>query len=192
MLAEPTLLEPVLEQDEKGVTPEISLVRRVQKGDPLAFEQLYRKCVGRVYAICLRMLGDRARAEELTQDVFVRTWEMIGTFRGESPFTSWLYRLAVNVSLVHLRSERRRSLRFVMTGDFSRFKKENEVFSPGVGVDLENAIASLPPRARIVFVLHDVEGYRHEEIAELMGLALGTTKAQLHRARKLLKEVLGK
>ena len=162
----------------------------MQGGDRRAFEQLYRLHVGRVYALCLRIAADSGRAEELTQDVFVRVWEMIGSFRGESAFSSWLHRVTVNVVLVDIRSSRRRSARVFATDDLSAYDTTETESQPGTAVDLEAAIASLPPQARTTFVLHDIEGYRHEEIAELMGLATGTSKAQLHRARKLLKEAL--
>jgi RNA polymerase sigma-70 factor (ECF subfamily) len=168
------------------------LVHRAQNGDQAAFEQLYRENVGRVYGLCLRIAANSARAQELTQDAFVRAWEMIGTFRGESAFSSWLYRLTVNVALTDLRSKRRRTARVMVTDDLSPYDKADSMAMSGTAVDLENAIAALPPQARAVFVLHDVEGYRHEEIAELMGLSEGTSKSQLHRARKLLREALEK
>lgn len=115
---------------------------------------------------------------------------MIGSFRGESAFSSWLHRVAINVVLVDIRSTRRREARVLPTDDLTMYDDAENVAAPGEALDLENAIASLPPQARTIFVLHDIEGYRHEEIAELLGLAVGTCKAQLHRARMLLKEVL--
>jgi RNA polymerase sigma-70 factor (ECF subfamily) len=172
-----------------GIT---SLVHRAQNGDRVAFEQLYRENVGRVYALCLRITANSARAQELTQDAFVRAWEMIGTFRGESAFSSWLYRLTVNVVLASLRSKRRQKARELATDDLSMYDREENMTMAGTTVDLENAIAALPPQARAIFVLHDIDGYRHEEIAELMGLSEGTTKSQLHRARKLLREALAR
>ena len=168
------------------------LVHRAQNGDQAAFEQLYREHVGRVYAICLRIVANAPRAQELTQDAFVRAWRMIGTFRGESAFSSWLYRLTVNVVWGDLRAKRRRTARVMITDDLTPYDKTENMSMPGTAVDLENAIAALPPQARTIFVLHDVEGYRHEEIAELMGLSEGTSKSQLHRARKLLRETLEK
>ncbi len=165
-------------------------VRQAQLGDPKAFEQLYHENVGRVYAVCLRICADRTRAEELTQDVFVRTWTMLPSFRGESAFSSWLHRLAVNVVLVDLRSQRRRTARVQTAQDLEQYDSPDDVAPLGTAMDLDDAIAKLPPQARAIFVLHDIDGYKHEEIAEQLGLAVGTTKAQLHRARKLLKEVL--
>lgn len=180
--------EPVLESTERtNLTP---TVQRAQRGDRGAFEELYREHVGRVYAVCLRICADTARAEELTQDVFVRTWQMLPTFRGESAFSSWLHRLAVNVVLVDFRSQRRRTARVHTSDDLEQYDAPEHASAPGSSIDLEDAIRTLPPQARTIFVLHDVEGYKHEEIAEQLELAVGTCKAQLHRARKLLKEVL--
>lgn len=169
---------------------EKSLVHRAQAGDYRAYEALYRLHVDRVHAVCLRMAANRSWAEELTQDAFVRAWEMIGSFRGESLFSSWLHRVAVNVVLVAMRGKRRMLARIFTTENLHIFDSEASVPHPGTTMDLEEAIAGLPPQARIIFVLHDVEGYKHEEIAEQMGLAVGTTKAQLHRARRILREVL--
>jgi RNA polymerase sigma-70 factor (ECF subfamily) len=192
MLTESGQAEVILERELETATAITSLVRRAQNGDRAAFEQIYRENVGRVYAICLRIVVNAARAQELTQDVFVRAWKMIGTFRGESAFSSWLYRLAVNVVLVDLRSKRRRTARVTVTDDLSIYDKGHNIAAPETAIDLERAIAALPDQARAVFVLHDVEGYQHGEIAALMGMAEGTSKAQLHRARKLLREALEK
>lgn len=169
------------------------LIHRAQEGDEAAFEALYRAHVGRVYAVCLRLTADRAQAEERTQDAFVRAWQRLATFRGESAFSTWLYRLAVNEVLLGRRAERRRADRVLSTGDPAALERSGgRSTAPGVSVDLERAVAALPPGAREVFVLHDVEGYRHEEIAELTGVAVGTSKAQLFRARRLLREALNR
>jgi len=171
------------------------LVRRAQQGDRDAFQALYREHVGRVYALCLRLSADAVRAEELTQDAFVRAWERLASFRGESAFSSWMYRLTVNVVLQERRAARRRSVRVVTTDDPAAVARGEQGgaggdATPGLSLDLERAIAALPPRAREVFVLHDIEGYRHEEIARLTGVAAGTSKAQLFRARRLLRGML--
>ena len=179
---------PVLESTER--TNLTSAVLLAQRGDRKAFEQLYRENVGRVYAVCIRICGDSTRAEELTQDVFVRTWQMLPSFRGESAFSSWLHRLAVNVVLVDFRSQRRRTARVQTTEDLEQYDIPEHATSPNTSIDLEDAMKRLPPQARTIFVLHDIEGYKHEEIAKQLELAVGTCKAQLHRARKLLKEVL--
>jgi RNA polymerase sigma-70 factor (ECF subfamily) len=168
-------------------------VRRAQQGEAAAFEQLYHANVGRVYALCLRLCGDGIRAEELTQDVFVRAWEKLGSFQGKSAFSTWLHRLAVNVVLGDKRSEGVRVHRVFATDEPEKYETPSTRGSdPGTAMDLERAIAQLPPGARKVFVLHDVEGYKHEEIAEMQGSAVGTCKAQLHRARRLLREALGR
>lgn len=159
-------------------------------GDARAFEHLYRKHAGRVYALCLRMTGNPSLAEELAQDAFVRAWEKLDTFRGNSQFGTWLHRLTVNVVLTALRSRNRRNEREFGLDDLSHLTAEMPPREPGVMEDLEKAIASLPAGARTVFVLHDVEGYKHEDIAQMTGTAAGTCKAQLHRARRLLRERL--
>jgi RNA polymerase sigma-70 factor, ECF subfamily len=183
----------VTSADEQRRSREAELVRRAQAGDRIAFEQLYRDNVGRVYALCFRMAGTAELAEELAQDVFVRAWQKLGSFRGESALSSWLHPLTVNVALSERRSRRRRVARVMTTDDLTAFERPEPPTrsdGPEAGFDLERALATLPPGARAVFVLHDVEGYKHEEIAELTGVATGTSKAQLHRARKLLREVL--
>jgi RNA polymerase sigma-70 factor (ECF subfamily) len=166
------------------------VVRRAQAGDKAAFEQLYRENLRRVFALCLRLCGDASLAEEIAQDVFVRAWQKLDTFRGESAFSSWLHTLTVNVALTERRSRRRRTSRIVATEDPTVFEQPGSCERPEAGMDLERAMDTLPPGARAVFVLHDVEGYRHHEIARLTGVATGTSKAQLHRARRLLREVL--
>jgi RNA polymerase sigma-70 factor (ECF subfamily) len=169
------------------------LIHRARQGDRAAFETLYHAHVGRVYALCLRLTADRALAEERTQDAFVRAWERLATFRGESAFSSWLYRLTVNEVLLGRRAERRRGARIVTTDDPAALERPGAAsVAAGTALDLERAVAALPPGAREVFVLHDVEGYRHEEIARLTGVAVGTSKAQLFRARRLLREALNR
>jgi RNA polymerase sigma-70 factor (ECF subfamily) len=167
------------------------LVRRAQRDDRDAFDALYAQHVGRIYAVCLRMSASRSEAERLTQDVFVRAWQRLNTFRGESAFGSWLYRLAVNVVLQDSRSTRRRDAHLAVLPDPDLFDNlRGSMPHDDERVDLERAIASLPPGARQVLVLHDIEGYKHEEIAHMTGAAVGSVKAQLHRARKLLRERL--
>lgn len=187
----------ILEASSADIGGGDSDVARAAAGDRGAFERLYRQQVGRVYSLCVRMVADRTRAEELTQDVFVRAWEKLHLFRGESSFSTWLHRLTVNVVLNARKSEGRQR---------SRFEEQDEEtggmdalpgvvgmpLAPGDLLDLEQAITTLPPGARKVFVLHDVEGYKHEEIAEMLGVTSGATKAQLHRARMLLREALNR
>ena len=169
---------------------ESAVIRRAQARDMAAFERLYRAHVGRVHAICLRMTANARRAEELTQKAFLLVWQKLPLFRGESAFTSWLHRVAVNTVLADLRAEHRRTQRVFTTDDPGIFETPARTAPAGIRLDLEQAIALLPPQARAVFVLHDVEGWQHDEIAAELGVATGTSKAQLHRARKLLQEAL--
>src|SRR5689334_16541628 len=171
---------------QTGGEADVALAAR---GDSSAFERLYRTHVGRIHSLTRRMLGAH-EADEVTQDIFVRTWQKLGQFRGESAFTTWLHRLAVNVVI-----ERRRSF---------AIQRERMVDDPAaldlatvaparadLTVDFEAAIEQLPVGAREIFVLHDVEGYKHREIAAMLGIATGTSKRQLHRARMLMRKHLG-
>ena len=166
------------------------LVARAQTGDQTAFRELYRQHAGRVYALCLRLTGDSSAAEERTQDVFVRLWDKLKSFRGESAFSSWLHRLTVNVVLNEQRTTGRRELRVMPSADPAALERGKGEPTIGLSIDLEKAIAELPDGAREVFVLFDIEGYGHAEIASLTGIAEGTSKAQLFRARRLLREKL--
>lgn len=179
------------------------LARRASGGDDGAFEEVYRINSGRVFALCLRMSGSRERASELTQDVFVHVWERLGTYRGESALSSWIYRLTVNLVLSNARRDGRRLTHEVNEElertDLAAQPAQTQIERASVrpasvldGIDLERAIAGLPQGARTVFVLHDVEGYRHDEIAKMTGTAEGTCRAQLHRARRLLMEALSR
>ena len=162
------------------------------RGDRDAFERLYRANTGRVFALCIRMVGDRSNAEELTQDVFVRAWGKLDQFRGDSSFPTWLHRLAVNVVLNARKQQGRHRARHEEMDGESESLSQPGLPVPGMRLDLEAAIATLPAGARKVFVLHDVEGYTHEEIAEQTGVTTGATKSQLHRARMLLREALNR
>ncbi len=179
-----------MEGEQATTISTFDLINRAQAGDQAAFEQLYRKYAGRVYAVCLRLSANSGSAEELTQEAFVRAWQMLATFRGESDFFSWLYRLTVNVVFSDMRSKRRRTSRVMTTDNLSTYDQKSVAGFDGATIDLEKAIAALPKQARAIFVLHDVEGYRHEEIAEMMKLSVGTCKSQLHRARRILREAL--
>jgi RNA polymerase sigma-70 factor (ECF subfamily) len=166
-------------------------IRRAQAGDVDAFEVLYREHSPRIYALCLRLkAGDKSDAAELLQDVFIKAWRRLDTFRGDSAFGSWLHRLAVNTMLENARSDQRRTARVLPMEDTSRLIGAARSSGIEARMDMENAIASLPKGARIAFVLHDVEGYQHQEIAEQLSVTVGTVKAQLHRARRLLRERL--
>jgi len=168
-------------------------VERARHGDVSAFESLYREHAGRVYAVCLRMTADPVRAEEHMQEAFVKAWKSLHRFEGRSAFGSWLHRLAVNVVLDAKRAEKRRAGEPWPGPDESdegSLPLSAAAVDHETRLDLERAIAALPPGARTAFVLHDIEGYRHREIAEMTGTAEGTWKAQLHRARRLLREAL--
>ncbi len=167
-----------------------ALARSASSGDVHAFEQLYRRHVPMVYRLCLRMTGDQQRADELTQDVFVRVWSKLASFKGQSAFSTWLYRVAVNVVLADRRVRSRETSRLQVLDPTNQPREVQREIRPDLAVDLQRAIRQLPPRARLVFVLHDVEGRQHQEVAELTGMAVGSSKAQLHRARRLLREVL--
>ena len=166
------------------------LVRRARSGDLLAFEALYRRQVGRVYALCRRVSGDAARAEELVQETFLRAWQKLGTLRREEDLPAWLHRVALNVALGERRSRGRGPDRERPLDEERAVETSEAVPVPGLGLDLERALDTLPPGARSVFVLHDVEGYRHDEVAGLLKVSVGTSKAQLHRARRLLRKAL--
>lgn len=171
---------------------EAGWVEKAQAGDRLAFEQLYRSHCGRIYGLCWRMCGgDKALAEDMVQEAFVRAWSKLDLFRGDSKFGTWLHRLTVNVVLSDRRIRVKRLQRErELVDDLERtLVGDRDVFA-GLRNDLESAIAGLPERARSVLVLYDIEGYQHKEIAEMTGMAVGSSKAHLHRARKLLQEVL--
>ena len=164
-------------------------VARAAAGDAGAFEAVYRTHLPRVHSLVRRMTAGRD-ADELTQDVFVRVWQKLGTFRGDSSFTTWLHRLAVNVVIERFRTDQVRR---------ARLHDGEDIFEvlPGpaqtrdLGMDFEAALEKLPDGAREIFVLHDVEGYKHHEIATLLEISAGTSKAQLHRARMMLRKHLG-
>ena len=164
-------------------------VERARSGDSAAFERIYRRHVGRVHALCRRMLSSAEEAEDATQDVFVRAWEKLALFRGDAAFGTWLYRLAVNVTLARRQSAGRYRERFE-AGDADVIPFATRRDRPDLRVDFDAAIRTLPRGAREVFVLHDVEGYTHEEIAALLNVTAGTSKSQLHRARMSLRQYL--
>ncbi|MGE0814965.1 MAG: RNA polymerase sigma factor [Vicinamibacterales bacterium] len=172
--------------------PEADDVARAVAGDAAAFERLYRSHVSRILALTRRMAG-ADRADELTQDVFVRAWQKLALFRGESSLATWLHRLAVNVVVEQFRALGTARDRFLPEGDDHLTRVAAPVDSArgwNAGMDLDVAVNRLPPGARTVFVLHDVEGYRHEEIGRLLGVSIGTSKSQLHRARMTLRGLL--
>jgi RNA polymerase sigma-70 factor (ECF subfamily) len=163
------------------------------KGDRKAFERLYRLHVNRVFTLCTRMCGSKVRGEELTQDVFVRAWEKLPQFRGDAQFSTWIHRVAVNIVLTDRKNEARNRKRMVEEEpEREDTPLQRASVTPGYGdrMDITAAMETLPAGAKQIFVLHDIEGYKHEEIAEMCGITAGGSKAQLHRARLLLREAL--
>ena len=178
---------------------EAEAIRRAQEGDSAAFEFLYQLHGRRVYALCLRMVGNPADAEDLMQEAFLQLFRKIGTFRGESAFSTWLHRMTVNVVLMRLRKKSlpTDSLEETLEPDAENSGPKRDVGAPDLRlsgavdrVNLERSIEKLPPGYRTVFVLHDVQGYEHNEIAEIIGCSVGNSKSQLHKARTRLRELL--
>ncbi len=178
---------------EGATETDAALARSAAGGDAGAFEAIYRRHAGRVHGVIVRLVGAQGvRAEDLTQEAFVRAWQALPKFRFESAVSTWLHRLAVTTALMELRS-RRGGPRFDEDEDAvdSLGIADSAGNGTALSMDLERAVATLPPRARAVLVLHDVEGWKHEEIANELGMAIGSSKAQLHRARRLLRACLG-
>lgn len=172
----------------ESATDEHGWIRRAQTADTAAFEALYRMHVDKVYGLCLRMTGNVAEAEDCTQDAFIQAWSKLNDFRGESAFGTWLHRVAVNTVLGRMRKSRREQDRIRAVADDATIPET--IGDSGGFRDLEQAINELPSGARHVFVLHAVYGYSHDETSEMLGIAEGTSKAQLHRARRLLAQQL--
>jgi RNA polymerase sigma-70 factor, ECF subfamily len=184
---------------ENGELPEAEAIRLAQQGDAEAFERLYRLHGRRVYSLCLRMVGNTAEAEDLTQEAFLQLFRKIATFRGESAFSTWLHRLAVNVVLMKLRkkSGTETSLEEVTEPDEEAGGPRRDFGGPDLTLtgsidrlNLQRAVDQLPPGYKAVFVLHDMQGYEHNEIAKIMGCSIGNSKSQLHKARMRLRELL--
>ena len=184
---------------ETGELPEADAIRLAQQGDAAAFERLYQLHSRRVYALCLRMVGNTAEAEDLSQEAFLQLFRKIHTFRGESAFSTWLHRLAVNVVLMKLRKKTiaEDSLEEITEPDEETGGPRRDIGGPDVlltgsidRVNLQRAVEQLPPGYKSVFVLHDVQGYEHNEIAEIMGCSIGNSKSQLHKARMRLRDLL--
>ena len=181
---------PAMADAPPAVEADTDLVLRAAAGETRAFETLYRRHSRRVFGVIWRLVGGvDARAEELTQDAFVRAWQALPGFRRDAAFSTWMHRLAVNTALMDLRS--RAGAEALETDDSALEFQVAPAARRELGLDLEKVVAKLPPRARAVLVLHDVEGWKHEEIANELGMAVGSSKAQLHRARGLLRNMLG-
>jgi RNA polymerase sigma-70 factor (ECF subfamily) len=191
----------ILTSAKKIIAPgltEAEAIERAKSGDAESFEALYALHKRRVYSLCLRMTGNTAEAEDLAQEAFLQLYRKIATFRGESAFSTWLHRLAVNVVLMHLRKKGlpEVSLDEMLEPQHDEGPKKDigardNVLAGSIDrVNLERAVENLPPGYRIIFVLHDVEGYEHNEIAEMMGCSIGNSKSQLHKARMKLRDLL--
>ena len=173
---------------------DLELARAAAAGDAAAFEKLYEQHSRRVYSLCLRMVGSAAQAEDLTQEVFLQVFRKIGSFRGDSAFTTWLHRLTVNQVLMHFRKRGVKLERTSEEGDFTDVVETPLQSTRRISMidrlALERAIEQLPPGYRTVFTLHDIEGYEHEEISDMLDISIGTSKSQLHKARMRLRELL--
>ncbi len=178
---------------------EAETIQRAKQGDAEAFQALYERHKRRVYSLCLRMTANTAEAEDLAQEAFLQLYRKIATFRGESAFSTWLHRLSVNVVLMHLR---KKSLPVVSLEETTQGSGEEDSPKKDFGADdvalagsidrlqLQRAVDSLPPGYRTIFVLHDIEGYEHNEIAGIVGCSIGNSKSQLHKARMKLRDLL--
>jgi RNA polymerase sigma-70 factor, ECF subfamily len=186
------------EQRQAGDSIEAGLIEKAKLGDAQAFQALYDKHKRRVYSLCLRMTANTAEAEDLTQEAFLQLYRKIATFRGESAFSTWLHRLSVNVVLMHLRKKSLPVVSLEETtqgGDEDTPKKDFGADDLALAgsidrLQLQRAVDDLPPGYRTIFVLHDVEGYEHNEIATIVGCSIGNSKSQLHKARMKLRDLL--
>lgn len=185
-MTEALLADPLADEKARERALERALVERAQDNDTLAYEQLYEMHKGRVFALCVRLCSDRDMAEDLAQEAFVLAWRKLGSFRGDSAFGSWLYRITTNTVLSYLRKQKP----FRNMLDIDEIEEQSQKEDIGLRMTLDDAIASLPDGARAVFVLYSLEGYTHDEIGGLLGIAQGSSKAQLHRARQLLQAKL--
>jgi RNA polymerase sigma-70 factor (ECF subfamily) len=188
-------------QAEPTELTDADVVRLAQEGDAVAFERVYRLHSRRVYSLCLRMVADPAEAEDLTQDVFLHLFRKIGTFRGESAFSTWLHRMAVNIVLMRLRRKR---IAKISLDSITNPADESDTQPKEFGgsdlrlngvidrITLQATISELAPGYRAIFILHDVQGFKHSEIAEIFGCSVGNSKSQLHKARTLLRQLLQK
>jgi len=186
-------------QKKAADVDETEAIERAKQGDAEAFQLLYERHKRRVYSLCLRMTGNTAEAEDLAQEAFLQLYRKISTFRGESAFSTWLHRLSVNVVLMHLR---KKGLPVVSLEETTQGGVEDETPKKDFGADdialagsidrlqLQRAVDSLPPGYRTIFVLHDVQGYEHNEIAAMVGCSIGNSKSQLHKARMKLRDLL--
>jgi len=178
----------MISDPQQSVADEQAWIRQAQRADARAFEALYRLHVDKIYGLCLRMTGNVSEAEDCTQEAFIQAWKKMTKFRGDSAFSTWLHRIAVNAVLGRIRKSKREQDRMVAVADV--YQARLDTGDSGEMRDLAEAIDRLPEKARHVFVLHAVYGYSHDEAAKMLGIAAGTSKAQVHRARRLLAQQL--
>ncbi len=169
---------------------ESELLLKAQANNAHAFTELCRLHCGMIYATSIRMLANEDEAKDAVQETIIRAWEKLHTFRGECPFSAWLHRIAVNITLDYLRSRHRLTGTVEFSHEVDHYDVMHHTSSPELSIDLEEAISLLPTQARTVLVLHDIEGYKHNEISEMLGIAIGTSKAHLHQARTTLRKIL--
>jgi RNA polymerase sigma-70 factor (ECF subfamily) len=190
----PSNITSVIRAEKPDAASDADLVARCRAGDGAAFEELYRQHAGRLYNLAYRMSGGGADAEDLLQEIFLQAHRKLESFKGESSLGTWLYRLAMNLCVDHLRSRQTRRAAMTDSLDASPMEAPATAYVAGTinptRLDLERAIAQLPPGCREAFLLHDVEGFEHREVAELLGVAEGTSKSQVHKARMKLRAIL--
>lgn len=170
---------------------EAALIAQTRQRNQNAFRRLYDKYLGKVYGLCLRMTGNRQMAEEATQEVFIQVWRKIDTFAGDSSFSTWLHSLTTNTTISYMRKQKSWLQRMIHSDDYEEMAQQLPAGASTDEEHLQACLARLPERARMVFVLHAIEGYRQEEVATTLGIAVGTVKAQFHRARELMETWLG-
>jgi RNA polymerase sigma-70 factor (ECF subfamily) len=192
----PEFQAPTVEEVVDRAAPDLQLCRMASDGNLAAFELLYERYHRRTFSLCLRMTSSQTEAEDLTQEVFIQLFRKVGSFRGDSAFSTWLHRLTVNQVLMHFR---RRSVKNERTSEDGEMPEQTVTGSANPNrmqvvdrIALKNAIAELPNGYRNVFILHDIEGFEHEEVARMMGISIGTSKSQLHKARLKLRGLLAK
>lgn len=190
----PAFVAPVVEERVDAAAPDLDLCKIATAGNIAAFELLYERYHRRTYSLCLRMTSSQTEAEDLTQEVFIQVFRKVGSFRGDSAFSTWLHRLTVNQVLMHFR---RRSVKNEKTSEDGTMPEQTVAGTANPGkmqvvdrIALKKAISELPNGYRTVFILHDVNGFEHEEVARMMGISVGTSKSQLHKARLKLRGLL--
>ena len=185
-----TIQGNVVDAEHKfAIKSEWDLIKAVQAGDKQAYNRLYQAYIGQVYGLCYQLAGEKMLAEDATQEVFIQLWRKIGNFKGDSKFSTWLHTVTANITISYIRKQKGWLQKMFNIEDSVAMNALAEESSSSV--DIESYVVRLPDRARIVFVLHAIEGYRYEEIATMTHMAVGSSKAQFHRAKQLLKQWMG-